>query len=161
VADRSAIHQVLELIPQQPPFRFIDDIIEIGDKTITAVYRFREEEYFYKGHFQGNPITPGVILIEAMAQTGVVAMGLYQLLRQGVPVDELQKITPLFAFADDIEFTRTVLPGEKVLISGEVVYFRKNTLKTSAYISRENGDKVCSGILTGAGVQFERAYARG
>lgn len=160
MVDRDTIVQVLELIPQKPPFRFIDDILEIGGKAITAVYRFREDEYFYKGHFQGNPITPGVILIEAMAQAGVVAMGIYQLLQQGFDDDQLKRITPLFAFADDIEFTGIVSPDEKVIIRGEMVYFRKNTIKTIAYISRENGEKVCSGTLTGAGVKFEIAEAR-
>lgn len=161
MADRHTIHQVLELIPQQPPFRFIDDILEVDDKAITAVYRFREDEYFYKGHFQGRPITPGVILIETMAQTGVVAMGIYQLLHQGVSIDQLQKITPLFAFADEIEFTGIVSPNENVIISGEMVYFRKGTIKTRADIMRENGEKVCSGTLTGAGVKFERSEASG
>ncbi|MCU0598830.1 MAG: beta-hydroxyacyl-ACP dehydratase [Desulfobacterales bacterium] len=153
--DRSIIHQTLELIPQQPPFRFIDDILEIKDKAITALYRFREDEYFYKGHFHGNPITPGVILIETMAQTGVVAMGICQLLLQGFETDRLKAITPLFAFADDIEFTGIVSPGEKVIIGGEMVYFRKGTIKTKTHISRERGEKVCTGTLTGAGVEFK------
>jgi len=154
-ADRNIMNQVLELIPQQPPFRFIDDILEIEDKAITAVYRFREDECFYKGHFHGNPITPGVILIETMAQTGVVAMGICQLLQQGFDTDRLKAITPLFAFADDIEFSGIVSPGENVIISGEMVYFRKGTIKTKTYISRESGEKVCSGTLTGAGVNFK------
>lgn len=154
-ADRKIINQVLELVPQQPPFRFIDGILEIEDKAITAFYRFREDEYFYKGHFHGNPITPGVILIETMAQTGVVAMGICQLLLQGLDADRLKAITPLFAFADDIEFSGIVSPGEKVIINGEMVYFRKGTIKTKTYISREFGGKVCSGTLTGAGVNFK------
>jgi 3-hydroxyacyl-[acyl-carrier-protein] dehydratase len=160
VADRNIIAQVLGLIPQQPPFRFIDDILEVDDKAIKAVYRFREDEYFYKGHFHGNPITPGVILIETMAQTGVVAMGIYQLLQQGFSIDELKQMTTLFAFADNIEFTGIVSPDEKVIISGEMVYLRKGTLKTNTCITRESGEKVCSGTLTGAGVKLERAEPR-
>jgi 3-hydroxyacyl-[acyl-carrier-protein] dehydratase len=153
VADPKTLRQVMALIPQQPPFRFIDKIISADEETITASYRFREDAFFYQGHFPGNPITPGVILIETMAQTGVVAMGIYQLLRQGVSVAELQKTTSLFSLADNIEFTGMVLPGEKVIIAGELIYFRKNNIKAKTAITRENGEMVCSGILSGAGVK--------
>lgn len=153
MADKVIFKQVLDLIPQQPPFRFIDDIIDAGEKTITATYRFRKEESFYKGHFPENPITPGVILIETMAQTGVVAMGIFQLLKQGVSVMELKKTTTLFSLADDIEFTGMVLPGEKVIISGELIYLRKGNIKAKTTIARENGEIVCSGVLSGAGVK--------
>ena len=153
MADNTDIlRQTLELIPQQPPFRFIDAIIHADEKTIRAVYRFREDEVFYKGHFPGNPITPGVILIETMAQTAVVAMGIYQLLSQGILPLQLQQIITLFAFADAVEFTGIVVPGEQVEIFGELIYLRRGHLKTKSWIQRENGEMVCSGILTGAGV---------
>lgn len=153
VADRQTLRKVLSLVPQQAPFRFIDDILEIDDQKITAVYRFREDEYFYQGHFPDRPITPGVILIETMAQAGVVAMGLYLLLHQGVSVSELEQMTPLFAFADEVEFTGIVSPGETVHIHGEKQYLRKGNLKTRAHIVRENGESICSGVLTGTGVK--------
>jgi len=153
VADKEALKQVMDLIPQQPPFRFIDDILDVDDKNITAIYRFRDDEHFYKGHFPGNPITPGVILVEAMAQTGVVAMGIYQLLCQGVSVAELKQMTTLFAFADEIEFTGIVHPGEQVIVRGEIIYLRKGNLKTRVSIERESGEVVCIGVLTGTGVK--------
>lgn len=153
MADNTEIlRQTLDLIPQQKPFRFIDAIISVDAKTIHANYRFREDEVFYKGHFPGNPITPGVILIETMAQTAVVAMGIYQLLNQGVSAFELQRMTTLFAFADAIEFNGIVAPNERVEIFGELIYLRRGHLKTKARIQRENGEIVCSGILTGTGV---------
>ena len=66
--------EVLKLVPQQPPFRFIDTIHELDREHIVASYRFPEDADFYRGHFPGNPITPGVILVEAMAQAaGVLA----------------------------------------------------------------------------------------
>ena len=153
MAEKDIIKQVLELIPQQPPFRFIDDILDADAKNITATYQFRKDEFFYKGHFPSNPITPGVILIETMAQTGVVAMGIFQLLQQGISVMELKETTTLFSLADDIEFTGMVLPGEKVIISGELIYLRKGNIKSKTHIARENGEIVCSGILSGAGVK--------
>jgi 3-hydroxyacyl-[acyl-carrier-protein] dehydratase len=153
VADRIIIAQVLDLIPQKEPFLFIDDILYADDKNITAVYRFKKDEHFYKGHFPSNPITPGVILIEAMAQTSVVAMGIYQLLQQGMSVSELKQMTTLFAFADAIEFTGIVYPDEQVIIRGETIYLRKGNLKTRTSIERKNGEIVCTGVLTGTGVK--------
>lgn len=157
MADKAdLLGRTLSLIPQQPPFRFIDDILDVNDATIHASYRFREDEVFYKGHFPGNPITPGVILIETMAQTAVVAMGIYQLLCRGVTDIELQEMTTLFAFADAVEFTGIVHPGERVHIFGDLLYLRRGHLKTKARIERENGETVCSGILTGTGVQNKK-----
>ena len=144
--------QVLELVPQQPPFRFIDAISALDEDSIRASYRFRTDESFYKGHFPGNPVTPGVILIEAMAQTGVVALGIYLLLKQGMTVSEVKGVTPLFAFADQVEFTGIVRPGEKVMLSGEKIYLRRGNLKARCSVARENGEVVCSGVLTGTGV---------
>ncbi len=147
-----SIEQVLALIPQQSPFRFIDDIISIDEEKISASYRFRKDESFYKGHFPNNPVTPGVILVETMAQTGVVAMGIYLLLKQGRSVSDLRRMTPLFAFADQVEFSNIVLPGEKVITRGEKVYLRRGNLRTRCVLTREDGEIVCSGVLTGTGI---------
>ena len=75
-AESAAIRpeEVLALVPQQAPFRFIDEILELDDEHIVAAYTFPSDADFYRGHFPGNPITPGVILIETMAQAGVVAL---------------------------------------------------------------------------------------
>lgn len=151
-ADRGTVRQVLDLIPQQPPFRFIDDIQNIDEERIFAAYRFRDDEYFYSGHFPQNPVTPGVILIETMAQTGVVAMGIYLLLRRGMPVSEIRRMTMLFAFADAVEFGGIVHPGETVTICGEKIFLRKGNLKTRTRLIGENGRTVCTGILTGTGI---------
>ena len=65
--------QVLAMLPQQEPFRFVDHILELDEEHIVATYRFRPEADFYRGHFPGDPVTPGVILLEAVGQVGVVA----------------------------------------------------------------------------------------
>jgi 3-hydroxyacyl-[acyl-carrier-protein] dehydratase len=150
------VAQIMALIPQQPPFRFVDEILSVDDQKISAAYRFRENEYFYAGHFPGNPVTPGVILIEAMAQTGVVAMGIYQLLRRGFDPEKLKTMTTLFALADSIEFFAPVFPGERVITSGELVYLRHGSLKAKTRITRESGEIVCAGLLTGAGVNGQQ-----
>lgn len=65
---------ITELIPQRPPFLFVDKIIERSDKTITTTLKLTGEEDFFKGHFPGNPIMPGVLLQEALFQTGAALM---------------------------------------------------------------------------------------
>ncbi len=151
-ADPGTVRQVLEMVPQGPPFRFIDDILEVDEDHIVGTYRFRDEEYFYRGHFPGRPVTPGVILIETMAQTGVVAFGIYLLMRQGMSPERIRRMITLFVMADDCEFHAVVSPGERVIVRGEKIYLRRGNLKTKVKMERENGEFVCSGTLTGRGV---------
>src|SRR5262245_39182615 len=105
--------ELLALIPQQAPFRFIDEILEVGEDHIVAAYTFRQDLDFYRGHFPGNPITPGVILIESMAQAGVVALGIHLLARE-VGLDEASKFQTLFTEAQ-VEFSGIVPPGTRVV----------------------------------------------
>ncbi|MBI4632402.1 MAG: beta-hydroxyacyl-ACP dehydratase [Deltaproteobacteria bacterium] len=152
-ADRETREIILRSVPQQKPFRFIDEILELDDNHIMGAYRFREDEYFYQGHFPDMPITPGVILVETMAQTGVVALGLYLTMKQNGTITEgAPKLTTLFTFADGVEFSGIVIPGERVIIRGEKIYFRKGSLKTKVSMERESGEMVCFGLLAGTGV---------
>lgn len=156
-ADRTTIETILKAVPQQAPFRFIDDILEMDEKRITGCYRFREDAYFYRGHFPGRPITPGVILIETMGQTGVVAFGLYlNMLKTGLAPDLTRGPITLFTLADNVEFFSTVAPGETVFIRGEKIYFRSKSMKASVVMTRRSGERVCSGILAGMGVEGEQ-----
>lgn len=150
-ADKKIMEGVLRAVPQQRPFRFIDEILELDDEHIVGAYRFREDEYFYQGHFPGQPITPGVILIETMAQAGVVAFGLYLLMQQNVHTDQTGRLVTLFTYADNVEFNKIVSPGERVIVRGEKVYFRRGSLKTRVSMKGENGEMVCSGVLAGMG----------
>lgn len=152
-ADTCLKQEVLNLVPQREPFRFIDEIISMDDEQIVGAYRFREDEYFYRGHFPGNPVTPGVILIEAMAQTGVVAFGIYLLSRQkNMRPAELNMPLSLFSLADGVEFKQIVSPGERVIIRGKKIYFRKNVIRAEVSMERENGEIICFGELSGVGV---------
>lgn len=69
------MEEVLAAIPQRPPFLFVDKIISRDGNTITTQRTLREDEYFFQGHFPGNPIMPGVLLCEACFQTGAILMG--------------------------------------------------------------------------------------
>jgi 3-hydroxyacyl-[acyl-carrier-protein] dehydratase len=152
-ADRETMDLILKMVPQQPPFRFIDEIIELDEDRIVGAYRFREDEYFYKGHFPDRPITPGVLLIETMAQTGVVALGLYlTMLQRNISLKETKELVTLFTLAEEVEFGGIVVPGERVIVRGEKIYFRRGSLKTKVKVERENGSPVCFGILAGTGV---------
>jgi len=146
------ISTILELIPQQDPFRYIDEIISVNENDITASYRFKKDEFFYQGHFPDNPVTPGVILIEAMAQTGVVALGIFQLMLKGHDPQIIRTITPLFSFVDKVEFSAIVKPGERIMIKAQKIYYRRGNIQSNVVIESENNKRICSGQLTGSGV---------
>ena len=152
-ADAAIKQEVLELVPQQAPFRFIDEIISLDEEQIVGAYRFREDEFFYRGHFPGRPITPGVILIETMAQIGVVAYGMYLLACQRhVRPSQMKGPLSLFSLADGVEFKGIVKPGERVIVRGKKIYMRRGALKVDVSMERENGEVVCVGKLAGMGV---------
>jgi len=142
--------EVLAAIPQQEPFRFIDEILEIDEDTIVAAYTFRPEHDFYRGHFPGRPITPGVILIESMAQAGVVALGIHLLDRE-FGAEEAKRYTTLFTDAQ-VEFSGVVVPPARVITTGRKVFFRRRKLRAQVEMRLEDGSLVCSGTLSGMGV---------
>jgi len=143
--------QVLELLPQQEPFRFVDRILELNDERIIATYRFRPEADFYRGHFPGNPVTPGVILLEAVAQVGVVALGIY-LFALEHSREELERTVTLFADAE-VEFSGVVPPDSEVTISARKVFWRRNKLRSEATMVLADGTLVCAATISGMGVK--------
>ena len=148
---RLSPEEVLELLPQQEPFRFVDEILEVDEDHIVARYRFRPDADFFRGHFPGDPITPGVILLESLAQVGVVALGIYiyalQYGREGV-----KKRIALFTDAN-IDFSGIVKPGERVTISAQKMFFRRGKLRSEASMTLEDGTVVCAGTISGLGVE--------
>jgi 3-hydroxyacyl-[acyl-carrier-protein] dehydratase len=142
--------EVLNLIPQQGSFRFIDDISEIDENHIVAHYRFRPEADFYRGHFPTYPVTPGVILLETMAQAGVVGLGLY-LVAKDIGLEETKKLLSFFTDAN-VEFSGEVRPGQRVTTRAEKIFFRRKKLRAKAEMRLDDGTLVCSGIISGMGV---------
>ena len=135
---------------EQTERRLPTEILELDPEHIVAAYRFRPEADFYRGHFPGRPITPGVLLIEAMAQTSVVALGIFLLSIQESSAD-LDKLVTLFTDAN-VEFSGAVNPGDRVTIHGTKVFFRRRKLRARVAMRLEDGTLVCSGELSGIGV---------
>ena len=152
-AEPAVIQRIMDMIPQQPPFRFVDSILEVDEDSIRGTCRFSGDEFFYQGHFPGNPVTPGVILIEAMAQAGVVGLGIYLMMQQGLTEKEIRERTQLFAVAEQVVFRSIVRPGDKLLVEGRKLYFRRNQIKAEVTRTHEDGSAVCSGRLIGRGVK--------
>lgn len=144
--------EVLALVPQQHPFRFIDEIAEISADRIEGRYTFRTDESFYAGHFPGMPLTPGVILLETMAQTGVVALGIY-LKALEVGPDELPRWRSIFTDAE-VEFLDGVLPGEQVICRGEKIFWRRNKLRSKVEMTKPDGSVVAACTLSGLGIRI-------
>ena len=71
--------EIISKLPYSKPFLFVDEIISIDENGVEGTYTFDENLDFYKGHFKDNPVTPGVILTEVMAQIGVVCLGIFLL----------------------------------------------------------------------------------
>lgn len=143
--------QILKWVPQQAPFRFIDEILSVDENGIVGRYRFKEEEFFYPGHFPGNPITPGVILLEAMCQVGVVAFGIYLLSREIDPSEISQWVT-LFAHAE-VEFMKPVRPGTSVIITSKKVFWRRMKLNATIEMRDQEGVLLASCVASGIGVR--------
>jgi 3-hydroxyacyl-[acyl-carrier-protein] dehydratase len=141
---------VLALLPQQPPFRFLDRLLELDDAHAVGEYTFRAHESFYAGHFPGDPVTPGVILLETMCQTGLVALGIY-LLGLEQPRDEVARTVTLFTDAQ-VEFERVVRPGDMVRVLAEKLLWRRKKLTSKVILQLGDGTVVARATVSGMGV---------
>ena len=146
--------EILELLPQQEPFRFVDAILEVDEDHIVATYRYRPEADFNRGHFPGNPVTPGVILLETAAQVAVVALGIYLVALTGGR-DAVRRTLALFADAE-VEFSGVVRPGERVTVRAEKVFYRRGKIRSNAEMTLDDGTVVCSATISGMGVPAGR-----
>ena len=106
----SASAEILALIPHRPPFLFVDEIVAQEGDTLTARRTWRAEEAFYAGHYPGAPITPGVLICEAVFQTGALLMARLMAGAGG------QGGVPLLTKVTDVRFRLPVYPGDTVQI---------------------------------------------
>jgi len=123
----------------------VEQLTYISENKVKGYYTFKNDEYFYKGHFKDNPITPGVILTEVMAQIGLVCLGIYLL------KDEFSEIKkPQIALTShNIDFFLPVKPMERVEVVSEKIYFRFNKLKCNVQLFNEENELVCKGTISG------------
>ena len=104
--------QLVALLPHRPPFRFVDavDAHDPG-QSVQARYRVTGDEAFLAGHFPGNPVFPGVLQLEALAQAGAIAL---------LSDERYAGSLPLFGGVEDVRFRRMVKPGDEIVLSVEI-----------------------------------------
>jgi 3-hydroxyacyl-[acyl-carrier-protein] dehydratase len=104
--------EIESIIPHRDPFLFLDEVLELEPGAhVVARKQVREDEWFLPGHFPGRPIVPGVIIVEALAQAGAVAV---------LSVEENRGKLALFAGIDGVRFKRIVAPGDELTLSCEL-----------------------------------------
>ncbi len=137
--------QIIELLPYQHPFLFVDGLSELSDDGVVGHYTFKKNEYFYEGHFKTNPVTPGVILTECMAQIGLVCLGIF-LLKDDIGTEFKAQIA---LTSSQIDFFLPVFPGEKVTVVSEKEIFRFGKLRCKVKLFNEKEELVCRGVISG------------
>jgi 3-hydroxyacyl-[acyl-carrier-protein] dehydratase len=109
--------QIMEIIPHRPPILMVDRIIEMDPgKRAVGIKMVSANEPVFQGHYPGNPIFPGVLIVEAMAQTGAVAL---------MSQPEYAQKVPLFAGIDEVKFKRPVVPGDQLRLEVEIVAIKR------------------------------------
>jgi 3-hydroxyacyl-[acyl-carrier-protein] dehydratase len=129
---------VTDLIPHRPPFLFVDGIVSESADGLVAKRTFRAEEDFYKGHYPGAPITPGVLLCEAVFQTGALFMARQAQAAGAKPGEGV----PLLAKISDVRFRNPIYPGDTVLIEVKRKEVMGGFTMMSGAIKKSDGSRV-------------------
>jgi 3-hydroxyacyl-[acyl-carrier-protein] dehydratase len=137
------MHEIINKLPYSKPFLFVDELLHIDENGVEGTFIFNADLDFYKGHFKNNPVTPGVILTETMAQIGVVCLGIYLLGK------DFNAETKIALTSSDIEYLKPVFPNEKVTVVSEKLYFRFGKLKCGVKMFNANDEEVCRGTIAG------------
>jgi len=134
--------KIMEVLPHRYPFLLVDRILEIDieNMKIKALKNVTINEPFFIGHFPGNPVMPGVLIIEAMAQVGA-----YLMLKKAGIEDGIV----LFASIEEAKFRKPVVPGDQIIFEVEGINIKKSMGKIKA-VAKVDSQVVCEAILMAA-----------
>mgnify|MGYP001548968239 FL=1 len=143
-------NNIISHLPYKSSFLFIDNISSLDMDGVTGDYTLRRDSFFYEDHFVNNPITPGVIITEIMAQIGLVVLGIHLITCENSDADmALDNGSFPLLTATDISFFKMVLPGEKVIVTSKKQYFRFGKLKCLIEMHNGAAELVAKGIFSG------------
>lgn len=137
------IEDILIKVPHCNPFRFVDSIYEISENHIVGDCFLNEGSFFYKGHFPKNPITPGYIITEAMAQIGILCLGIF------LVKNNYKDVNHAFLTSTDVKFYNVSFPNDTIVVKSHKVFYRFGKLKCKISAFNQNGILLCEGIFSG------------
>jgi len=142
-------NHILNHLPYKSSFRFVDNISLLNENEVRGDYTLKHDAFFYEDHFEGNPVTPGVIITEIMAQIGLVVLGIFLILKQtDVNFTDDDTLFPLLT-STEVSFNKMVLPGQKVTVISKKQYFRFGKLKCYVEMIDGENELVASGMFSG------------
>lgn len=133
------VRAIRQIIPHRYPILLVDRIVELepGQRAV-GLKNVSTNEWFFEGHFPDHPIMPGVLIVEALAQTGAVA---------ALSADEFKGKLGLFAGIDGVRFRRQVVPGDQLRLEVEMERLRRGIGRAAA-IATVDGETAAEGRLT-------------
>lgn len=142
--------ELLSMMPHGLQFLFLDAILEADEQHVYGRYCFREDEFFYPGHFPERPVTPGVILLESMCQCGMVAQGLYLLAKES-SIRAAQQYRFLFT-GSEVEWFEQVPPRTTIFMRSELLAWRRRRIRARVKMYNDKGILLAESVVAGLGV---------